>query len=186
MILTIFFVYIIHRITSLNQVVTTNFRGNILMIYDPERWKAGELMAIDHKDYILALDRFVNIAPQRNVLLVYGLKSIGKSRQLLLKVDEWRREKRLVLDVDLKGKDMSPEEVLKLLLQEYCRETRQINPEKTFKEVIISFFGYEFQRVSSIMEKLNLALNPSLNTATWINTVARRIQKGRARWESSR
>ena len=142
------------------------------MIYDPERWKAGELMAIDHKDYILALDRFVNIAPQRNVLLVYGLKSIGKSRQLLLKVDEWRREKRLVLDVDLKGKDISPEEVLKLLLQEYCRETRQINPEKTFKEVIISFFGNEFQRVSSIMEKINLALNPSLNTAAWTNTVA--------------
>ena len=92
------------------------------------RWKgSSELPLVNHSDYVNELSEYVEEYPKRDVLIVYGVKSIGKSRVLQSKIDEWRNEKRLVVDINLKSKYNSPAKLLQLFAQKYVEGSSRIN-----------------------------------------------------------
>ena len=148
---------------SINPAVTAKFRSRMMMISDSKRWRNEEpLIALDHQDYSNTLETYVNSVPKVNVLMIHGLKAVGKSRQILLKIDKWRSEDYLVLDIYLKDRTVSTEEVLKLLFVKYCQEIGKkgdySSVEKILEEGINSFFDDKYKKISSMMEKINAAL----------------------------
>ena len=80
-------VLIIVVIFSQTSMAYTRFRSRIFMKVSSEstRWEdSKELIALNHKNYLKVLDKYVAEFPKRNVLMIYGAKSIGKSRQIII------------------------------------------------------------------------------------------------------
>uniref|UniRef100_A0A0G4FTY6 Orc1-like AAA ATPase domain-containing protein n=1 Tax=Chromera velia CCMP2878 TaxID=1169474 RepID=A0A0G4FTY6_9ALVE len=83
---------------------------------DLRRWEgAEELPCLDNRPYRRRLRLHVNQQPfPRQVLLVYGPKSVGKSRILLEEIEKWRGEGHLVVDINLKGVPIDSEKLPQL------------------------------------------------------------------------
>jgi len=58
---------------------------------------------LNNEDYLSVLDTHVKTQPQSKILLVWGARSVSKSRGLQIKTNEWRNQGRAVIDIDLKG-----------------------------------------------------------------------------------
>ena len=145
-------VLIIVVIFSQTSMAYTRFRSRIFMKVSSEstRWEdSKELIALNHKNYLKVLDKYVAEFPKRNVLMIYGAKSIGKSRQIMGKVEEWSREKRLVVDISLKGQQISSEELLKSFIREYIRGKIKIDEADDFNKVMINAMVLFFQYSNS-------------------------------------
>lgn len=62
-----------------------------------------EIQYIDNKTYLEAMERYVGQETVREVMLVWGPKSTGKTEGINIKCQKWRAEGRPVVRVDLKG-----------------------------------------------------------------------------------
>lgn len=86
------------------------------------RWtNATALPSIDQNQYRLSLSVYADRTPKSYVMMVYGPKSVGKSRIIMEKINEWRREGRLVIDIDLKGIPVSADDLFNRLVEDYTK-----------------------------------------------------------------
>ena len=158
MILAILFGFLIFRIMAINPV-KAKLRNRMIMCLSPSdstRWSGtDELEELEQKDYASTLDTYVNETPKSSVLMIYGLPSVGKTRQLLQKIDGWKRENRMVIEVILKFDDTSAEKFLEQLFQEYAREINNIR-KLTISNIIESLIGKAFNSFFYWMKILHL------------------------------
>ena len=127
------FCYLIVFLKECDLAIAINYRLSHKLVMnavvsDSSRWEGmAELPAIDHKIYLEHLEQHVKKSPQRNVLIVYGGKSVGKSTIITKKIEEWRGNGHVVVDVDLWGQKMIPDDLLNQFVNEYVKGCEMVN-----------------------------------------------------------
>ena len=138
------------------------------------RWKgSSELPLVNHRNFKNELKEYVEENPKRDVLVVYGVKSVGKSRVLKSMINEWRSQKRLVVDISLKSKDNSPAKLLQLFAQEYVKGSSQINQLPNLDSVVMNKISRSdniIKRFTSFWVKFIAALKPLPFSSQILNT----------------
>ena len=101
------------------------------------RWTGtSELPQLNRNDSLEYLDGHVKKTPQRYALIVYGGKSVGKATIIIKKIKEWRDDGHLVVDVNLKGQSMSPDDLLKYFVEEYVKGCEKVNKVAGFSNIL--------------------------------------------------
>ena len=101
------------------------------------RWTGtAELQTLNRNDSLEYLDRQVKTSPQWSALIVYGGKSVGKSTMIIKKIKEWRDDGHLVVDVNLHGQSMSPDNLLNYFVEEYVEGCEKVNKIAGFSNIL--------------------------------------------------
>lgn len=74
--------------------------------------KSLPLIGLD--EYMQKLENYVCTYPSQNVLVVWGAKSVGKTFGINIMVDMWKKQGRVVIDIDLKGFERSFDDFIEL------------------------------------------------------------------------
>lgn len=147
-------------------VSTTTMLSMSLSNSDPSRrWKGTpEMPLINHIRYIERLQQYVDETPKRNVLMVYGAKSVGKTRAMLEKIKEWQSQGRLIVEINLKGALLEAADLPELFYKQYAIGKRKIDPNREIKDTIEdlvanivkgrSFEGFTIPSVAGKVAKL--------------------------------